>query len=153
MPEGAAGSVRLASGAQRSLAAFMRTYTLEQGSGGQQTYGQYVAPWQAADAVVPGFEGRIVGLSHTRGFRTNLLLVNTHAGPDRTGYRSTTAQIEVLDGCGVLRLTDDLVELHAERIADDRNGLGEHRGPLRGHRRERGIVDRHPEPRWTLRVG
>ena len=63
------------------------------------------------------------------------------------------AIIEVLGGLGVLGLADDLVELDAERVGDQAHRLAEHRGALRGHRLQVGIVDRLAEAHRTLGVG
>ncbi len=96
LPEGSVGSLRFEPGQGSLAAVFMRTFAED----GALTYGQYVPPWPAGAAIAPGTEGRLVGLNHGPGFRTNLLLQNTHADGTGNEPRATSVEVELLDATG-----------------------------------------------------
>ena len=54
-------------------------------------------------------------------------------------------QVDVLGRLGVLGLAADVVELHAEGIGEDHDGLAKDPRPLLGERRRSGVVDRIAE--------
>jgi hypothetical protein len=96
--DGSAGSLVVRAGNQ-PLPAFMRTYSLVTDSPGEElSFGQYVAPWSRSEAIVAGTEGRIVGLNHDAGSRTNLLLQSIEPSAAATDQSIVTVELIAADG-------------------------------------------------------
>jgi hypothetical protein len=123
--DGSAGSLRLcSSGASQSLMVFMRTYNLEQnGSGSEQTFGQYVAPWHAADTISAATEGRIIGLDHNATSRTNLLLQHTAIPPGTGKLPDTEVTVEIIATDGQVVAADYWTLMPAQGLQI--NGIAE----------------------------
>jgi hypothetical protein len=100
-----AGTFQLASGSAGSLAvsatagaplAFMRTYSK---AGAGLTFGQYIPAWSDEETISDDLEGRIIGLGHGPGVRSNLLLQSTYRSSDGT-YLPVTVRVELLAADG-----------------------------------------------------
>jgi hypothetical protein len=95
LASGWTGSLVLSSASATPLA-FMRTYSRTDTG---LTFGQYIPSWSDEETVSGELEGRIIGLGHGAGLRTNLLLQSTYRTQDGT-YLPVTVRVELVAADG-----------------------------------------------------